>query len=104
MLATSCGSALRPSWGTLPKLRPLSPPSPGGAEVIETRSLPFTMEEYQSRLSRIRDELRRRELAGLLVCSPHNIYWLTGFRTGVYSNLQPVIVPESGEPLMVSFD
>lgn len=38
-----------------------------------TRTLPFTMEEYTSRLGAVRDEIRRRALAGLVVVS-HNLY------------------------------
>ena len=35
-----------------------------------TRALPFTMEEYTSRLGAVRGEIRRRALAGLVVVSP----------------------------------
>jgi Xaa-Pro aminopeptidase len=64
--------------------------------------LPFTPEEYASRLGAVRAEVRRRELAGLVVVSPHNLYWLTGFRTAAYFTLQACVVPEASEPLMVA--
>jgi Xaa-Pro dipeptidase len=67
-----------------------------------TRTLPFTMEEYTSRLGAVRDEIRRRALAGLVVVSPQNLYWLTGYRTAAYFTLQACIVPERGEPMMVA--
>lgn len=70
--------------------------------MIETRALPFTMEEYKSRLSSVRNEMKGRQLDGLVVLSPHNLYWLTGYRTAAYFTLQAAIVPESGEPTMVA--
>ncbi|HXF97645.1 MAG TPA: Xaa-Pro peptidase family protein [Gaiellaceae bacterium] len=52
--------------------------------------LPFPAEEYQQRRRRVREEMRRRELDVLLVLSPPNLAYLTGFESVWYPPRAPV--------------
>ncbi len=65
--------------------------------------LPFTLDEYAGRLYRVRSELKRRGLDACLVFVPENIYYLTGFTTTGYYMYQTLIVPQEGEPVLVSY-
>ena len=67
---------------------------------METR-LPFTIEEFRARLAKVQAGLRARELDGLLVSTPENIYYLTGYTTTGYYTYQALLVPASGDPALV---
>ena len=61
----------------------------------------FTLEEYRERLDALR---RRMEGAGadvLLVTSPENLYYLSGYQTPGYYWYQTLIVPLEREPVFV---
>src|SRR5439155_1411608 len=49
--------------------------APGGAM---QKDLPFSREEYRTRLMNVRQDIAARGLDGLLVHTPENIYYLTG--------------------------
>ena len=51
---------------------------------------PFSDEEYRARAARVRDEMRRRSVDVLLVLSPPNLYYLTGFESIWYPPRAPV--------------
>lgn len=63
--------------------------------------LPFTLEEYRGRLARVREGMRGRGVDLLIVTTPENIYYLTGYRTTGYYMYQALLVPLEGEPHFV---
>lgn len=62
---------------------------------------PFSTEEFRSRLARVQTAIRGRNLVGLLVHSPANIYYLSGYHTSGYFAYQVLFVPARGEPLLL---
>src|SRR3712207_7183904 len=65
------------------------------------KDLPFSLDEFQSRLVKIRGEIQARGLDGMLVHTPENIYYLTGYHTPGYYRYQTCIVPLEGEPVLL---
>jgi Xaa-Pro dipeptidase len=63
--------------------------------------LPFTSQEYQRRLSAVRQRVADSELDALLVTGPENITYLSGYQTTGYYYLQVLVVPVEAEPFMV---
>ena len=62
---------------------------------LPRRELAFSMEEYQSRLTRLRQVMATKGMDVLLMGKPQNVYYLTGYRTmGVGVDL--IIVPLEG--------
>jgi Xaa-Pro aminopeptidase len=59
-------------------------------ERSERADRPFTTEEYRDRARRVRDEMARRSIDVLLVLSPANLYYLTGFESIWYPPRAPV--------------
>jgi Xaa-Pro aminopeptidase len=51
---------------------------------------PFTDDEYRGRAGRVREEMARRDVDVLLVLSPPNLYYLTGFESIWYPPRAPV--------------
>jgi len=64
--------------------------------------LPFDLAEYRDRLARVRAAMEEAGLDLLLVSSPENIYWLTGYRTTGYYVYQLLLVPLDGEAQFVT--
>ena len=64
--------------------------------------LPFSLDEYKARLAKVRAAMGAADLDLLLVSSPENIYWLTGYRTTGYYVYQLLLVPAAGEPVFVT--
>ena len=64
----------------------------------------FTPDEYGSRVARVRRGMAERGLDGLLVFSPHNIYYLSGMDSENLFDFQCLIVPADGEPTLVILD
>ena len=77
----------------------MSAVSPGAAP---SERIPFTVEEFRSRLARAQAELARRGLDGLIVSTPENVYYLTGFQTTGYYAYQALLLPGSGDPFMLT--
>jgi len=48
------------------------------------KQLPFSLEEYQSRLNQVRQRMLRQGMDVVLINSPENIFYLTGYQ---YSGL-----------------
>jgi Xaa-Pro dipeptidase len=68
---------------------------------VAAKDLFFTVEEYQSRLAGLRARMAARGVDFLLVTTPENIYYLTGYQSIGYSSYQCVIVGMEGDPLIV---
>lgn len=62
----------------------------------------FPMSEYQRRLTKLREGMQQRELDALLVTTPENITYLTGFESPGHYWFQALVVPLDGEPFTVS--
>lgn len=64
----------------------------------------FTKEEHLRHLEKIQKELERMDLDGVLLTTPENIYYSTGYRSWYTSSLfRPVyvLVPRVGDPAIV---
>lgn len=68
---------------------------------MKNRNLAFSMEEYQSRMQGARKELAKRNLKGMLVHTPENIFYLTGYQSPGYYMYQCLVVPLEGDPVLV---
>jgi Xaa-Pro dipeptidase len=66
------------------------------------RVLPFAESEYRQRLAGVRRKMAERGLRVFLTHTPENIYYLTGYQTPGYYMYQTLIVPEAGEPLILT--
>jgi Xaa-Pro dipeptidase len=64
-------------------------------------ALAFTPAEFERRLSGLRDGMRDRGLDLLLVFSPENVSYVTGYETIGYSSFLCLLVPRDGRPRMV---
>jgi Xaa-Pro dipeptidase len=62
---------------------------------------PFAVEEFKARLTKVRMQMRSRNIDLLLVTAPENIYYLTGYRTTGYYINQALAVPLDGDPKFV---
>ena len=62
----------------------------------------FPMSEYERRLALVRAGMQRRELDALLVTTPENITYLTGFESPGHYWFQALVVPAQGETFTVS--
>ena len=68
---------------------------------------PFSDEEYRGRAARVREEMRRRSVDVLLVLSPPNLYYLTGFESIWYPLRAPVgalIAADSDAVVFVDYE
>jgi Xaa-Pro dipeptidase len=63
--------------------------------------LAFTPAEFQRRLQEVRRGMRDRALDLLLVFSPENVSYITGYETIGYSSFLCLLVPLDGAPRMV---
>lgn len=63
--------------------------------------MPFSVDEFRDRVLKVQIEMRNRGLEGLLLHSPHNIYYLSGYHTSGYFAYQALLVPSSGLPLLL---
>jgi len=67
----------------------------------QRNDLAFPMVEYKRRLRGLWDRMAERGLDGLLVTTPENICYLTGFESQGHFAFCGLIVPIEGEPIMV---
>jgi Xaa-Pro dipeptidase len=63
--------------------------------------LAFPDAEYARRMELVQAGMRRRELDGILVFGPANLYYLTGYETIGFANFQLALVPRAGEPRLL---
>ncbi|MDX6749088.1 Xaa-Pro peptidase family protein [Geminicoccaceae bacterium 1502E] len=64
--------------------------------------LVFPMAEFEARLERLRRELAARGLDAMIVTTPENLFYLTGYQTPGYYWFQALVVPVAKEPFMVT--
>lgn len=64
---------------------------------------PFPTAEFESRLAAVQSELAERGLDALVITTPENIYYLTGYDATVRSEgwFQALVVPAEGDPRFV---
>lgn len=61
----------------------------------------FPVKEFEGRIHRVREELVRRELDGILVSDPANMYYLTGYNAWSFYTPQALYLPLNGEPVLI---
>jgi Xaa-Pro dipeptidase len=61
----------------------------------------FPATEFAARIARIQAALAPLETDALLLTGPENIFWATGRQTAGYFAFQALIVPASGEPVLL---
>ncbi|MER9108638.1 Xaa-Pro peptidase family protein [Mesorhizobium sp. M0848] len=70
---------------------------PGMNSAAVQKDLAFPIEEFQRRLRIVRQEMTERGLGLLVVSTPENIYYMSGYHTVGYFSSQFLLVPISGE-------
>jgi Xaa-Pro dipeptidase len=61
----------------------------------------FTLDEYRERLARVRRTMAERKIDVLLLTTPENIYYVSGYQTTGYYVYQALVVPRDGAPRFV---
>ena len=68
--------------------------------------LPFSMEEYNERLRKIRERMAVEGIDVLLLTKPDNIYYVSGYKASVLASsigaIHALSVPASGEPRLIT--
>ena len=62
----------------------------------------FANEEYQQRISGLRQRMQERRLDAVVISDPENIMYLTDYQTTGYSFFQALVVPLDAEPVMIT--
>jgi Xaa-Pro aminopeptidase len=75
---------------------------PGVETAQIKKDLPFPVPEFETRLSRVREGMRQRGLSLLIVSTPENIYYLSGYHTAGYYCSQCLLVPLQGSPTHIT--
>jgi Xaa-Pro dipeptidase len=75
---------------------------PGVDEAKIEKTLYFPQEEYRRRLACLREQMRGRSLDALLVTTPENICYLSGYQTPGYYCKQCLLVPAEGDAIHVT--
>jgi Xaa-Pro dipeptidase len=65
------------------------------------RQLPFDVVEFRDRVGRIQETMASRGLAGLILFSPQNVYYVSGMDTETMYGTEAVIVTAHGDPTLV---
>ncbi len=65
------------------------------------KRLPFTLEEYQRRYDLVLDHMKQAKVDALLVRSPENITYLTGYETPGYYGYHCLIAARGEQPVLV---
>jgi Xaa-Pro dipeptidase len=68
----------------------------------ERDDMTFPYEEYQRRISELRQRMGERLLDAVIISDAENIMYLTDYQTTGYSFFQALVVPLEGEPWMVT--
>ncbi|HKK18143.1 MAG TPA: ectoine hydrolase [Opitutales bacterium] len=68
----------------------------------ERKDMTFPIEEYQERLSHLRQCMVSRHLDAVIVSDPENLMYLTDYQTTGYSFFQALVVPLEKEPFMIT--
>lgn len=62
----------------------------------------FPFEEYERRITALRDRMEKRLLDAVVITDPENLMYLTDYQTTGYSFFQALVVPLSSEPFMIT--
>ncbi|KXP13990.1 ectoine hydrolase [Tsukamurella pseudospumae] len=62
----------------------------------------FPPEEYERRLSELRERMDKRGLDAVVITDPENLMYLTDYQTTGYSFFQALVVPLEDEPVMIT--
>ena len=62
----------------------------------------FSLEEYQQRLDALRNRMERLGVDAVLINTPENLYYLSGYQTPGYYWWQTLVVPMDREPVSVT--
>jgi Xaa-Pro dipeptidase len=62
----------------------------------------FPFEEYERRLTELRQRMSQRLLDAVVITDPENLMYLTDYQTTGYSFFQCLVVPLEGEPFMIT--
>ena len=65
------------------------------------KELFFSSDEYQSRLRAVRREMEGRGLDALVITTPENILYLTGYQTPGYYMYQCLLVMSTQDPVLL---
>ncbi len=61
----------------------------------------FPMSEFQERLEKVRSKIRDKNLDAVMLTTPENIFYMSGYQTLGYWYFQALIIPLVEEPFMV---
>ncbi|TIO38702.1 MAG: aminopeptidase P family protein, partial [Mesorhizobium sp.] len=75
---------------------------PGIDNAVIQKDLAFPIVEFQRRLKAVRQEMAERRLDLLVVSTPENIYYLSGYHTVGYYSSQFLLVPSDGDPIHIT--
>ncbi|ASY61095.1 Xaa-Pro peptidase family protein [Sinorhizobium sp. CCBAU 05631] len=75
---------------------------PGVNDAVVQKDLAFPVEEFQRRLKKVREEMAARGLELLVVSTPENIYYMSGYHTVGYFSSQFLLIPISGDPVHIT--
>ena len=62
----------------------------------------FSLDEYQQRLDGLRQRMEQKGADAMMVTTPENLYYLTGYQTPGYYWYQTLIVPMDREPVFIT--
>jgi Xaa-Pro dipeptidase len=72
---------------------------PGIGSARIAKDLCFSLAEFKGRLARVRGFMRERDLDVLVVTTPENIFYMSGYQTPGYYCKQCLLVPMNGRPI-----
>ena len=64
--------------------------------------LPFSVEEFRARNDAVRRRMQEAGVDVLLLTSPENIYYLSGYHSLGYFTFQMMFLPVDGEPFILT--
>ena len=65
------------------------------------QDLIFPMKEFKQRVERVRKKMQAQELDAIMITTPENIFYLTGYQTLGYWYFQALVIPETQAPFMI---
>src|SRR5579859_7674026 len=69
-----------------------------------TSPLPFSREEYEGRIARVRGEMHKLRLKSLVLLNPVSVKYLTGYETWSVGNYPCLLLGLEGEPVIVVWE
>ena len=74
---------------------------PGLETAVIEKDLHFSLEEYRQRQANVRKIMGERDIDVLVVNTPENMYYLSGYNTPGYYTEQCLVLPLDGEPMIL---